>query len=98
MGTVGEPDRGRGTADFLHRHTMREVAHAGAAIFLLDGDAVQAERAHFGPQLDREAVGPVDLGGERRDTVLGKVAHRRAQHVDFGTEVEVEGRKPCVLH
>ena len=74
---VGEADRGRGAADLLHRDAMREIAHAGAAVFLLDRDAVQAERAHLGPQLDRETVGPVDLGGERRDLVLGEIAHRR---------------------
>ena len=98
MGAVGEADRGRAAADLLHRDAMREIAHAGAAIFLLDRDAVQAERAHLGPQLDREAVGPVDLGGERRDAVLGKVAHRRAQHVDLGAEIKIEGREPRVLH
>ena len=77
---------------------MREIAHPGAAIFLLDRDAVQPERAHLGPQLDRKAVGAVDLGGDRRDPVLGKVAHRRAQHVDLGAEIVVEHREAGVLH
>src|SRR5215831_11756413 len=77
---------------------MREVAHAGAAILLLDGDAEEPERTHLRPQLDREAVGPVDLGGERRDMVLGKAAHRRSQHVDLRAEVKVEGWKSCVVH
>ena len=77
MRAVGEADRGGAAADLLHRDAMREIAHSGAAIFFLDRDPVQAERAHLGPQLDREAVGPVDLGGERRDAVLGKAAHRR---------------------
>src|SRR5829696_4218 len=77
---------------------MREVAHAGPAVFLLDRDAVQPERAHLGPQLDREAVGPVDLGGERRDLVLGEIAHAVAQHVDLGAEIVVEHRQPGVLH
>ena len=98
MRTVGEADRSRGAAHFLHRDAMRQIAHAGAAVFFLDGDPVQAECPHFRPQLDREAVGPVDLGGERGDAVLGKAAHRRPQHVDLGAEVKVERRKPRVLH
>src|SRR5713101_7716306 len=98
MGTVGEADGSRGAAHLLHRDAMREVAHAGAAICLLDGDAVETKRAHFRPQLDRETIGPVDLGGERRDTIFGKAAHRRAQHVDLRTEIEIEGGKPRVMH
>src|SRR5271170_2088498 len=77
---------------------MREIAHAGAAIFFLDCDAVQAERTHFGPQLDRKPIGPVDLGGERRYSILGKAADCGPQHVDLRAEVKVEGRKPRVLH
>ena len=77
---------------------MGEIAHAGAAIFLLDGDPVQAERAHLRPQLDRKAVGAVDLGSERRDPILGEIAYRRAQHVDLGAEIEIERGEPGVLH
>ena len=98
MRAVGEADRGRGAADFLHRDAMREIPHPGAAVFLLDRDPVQPERAHFGPQLDREAVGAVDLGGNRRDPVLGEIAHRGAQHIDLGAEIMVEHRKAGVLH
>ncbi len=98
MGAVGEPDRGRGAAHLLHRDAMREVAHAGAAVFLLDGDAVQPERAHRGPQLGRKAVALVDLGGQRRDLLVGEVAHRVAQQVDLGAEIMVEHRKAGVLH
>ena len=77
---------------------MRQIPHAGAAVFLLDRDAVQPERAHLGPQLDRETVGAVDLGGNRRDPVLGEIAHRRAQQVDLGAEIMVEHREAGVLH
>ena len=44
------------------------------------------------------AVGAVDLGGERRDAVLGEAAHRRPQHVDLGTEIKIERREPRVAH
>src|SRR5947208_3546581 len=98
MRSVGEADRGGAAADLLHRDAMREVAHSGAAIFFFDRDAVQPERAHFGPQLDREPVGPVDFGGERRDPVLGKAADRGPQHLDLRAEVKIEARKPRVLH
>ncbi len=77
---------------------MREIAHPGAAILLLDGDAEEAERPHQRPQLDRKTVGAVDLGGQRRHPVLGEVAHRRAQHVDLRAEIEIEGGEPGVLH
>src|SRR5271165_3896430 len=98
MRPVGEADRGGAAADLLHRDAMGKVAHASAAIFFLDGDPVKTERAHLGPQLDRKAVGTVDLRGERRDAVLGEAANRRSQHVDLGAEVKVEGRQPRVLH
>src|SRR4029077_18426878 len=86
VGPIGEPDRGRGAADLLHRDAMREVAHAGAAILFLDGDAMQAELAHLRPQLDRKAVGSIDLGGKGCHAVFGKATYRRPQHVDLGTE------------
>src|SRR5216683_4266673 len=98
MGTVGEADGSRGAAHLLHRDAMRQIAHAGAAICLLDGDAVETQRAHLRPQLDRETVGPVDLGSERRDAIFGKAAHRRAQHVDLRTEIKIEGSEPRILH
>ena len=90
MRAVGEADRGRGAADLLHRDDMREIAHAGAAEFLFDGDAEQAERAHFRPEIAREFVLVVDLGGARRDLALGEAAHRVAQHVDLVAEIEIE--------
>ena len=98
VGAVGEADRSGAAADLLHRDAMREVAHSGAAIFFFDGDAVQAERAHLGPQLDGKPVGPVDLGGERRDPVLGKAANRGPQHVDLRAEIKIERGEPRVLH
>src|SRR6516164_3643619 len=62
MRTIREPDRSRPPAQLFHRDAMGEIAHAGAAIFFLNGDPVQSERTHFGPQLDWKTVGPVDFG------------------------------------
>ena len=62
-------------------------------MLLLDRDAVQAEFAHLRPQLAREAVGPVDLGGDRRDLVGGEALDLLAQRLGGLAEAEIEGRK-----
>ena len=49
-----------------------------------------AERAHLLPQVHRELVGAVDLGGTRRDLGLREIAHRVAQRVHIVAELEVE--------
>ena len=90
MRAVGQADRGRGARHFLHREDMLEIAEAGAAIFLLDRDAVQAERADLRPEVARELVGAVDLGGARRDLVGGEVGDRLADGVGGLAEVEIE--------
>src|SRR5581483_1384513 len=76
---------------------MREIAEAGAAQLLLDGDAKQAEFAELWPQLARKRIGAVDLAGERRDLVLGKCPHRVAQHVEVAAEAEIKAGN-AVLH
>jgi hypothetical protein len=93
MGTVGEPDRGRCTADLLHGHHVLEVAHAGAAVLVLDGDAEQAHVAELAPQVGRELVVDVDRRGTRRDLVAGESVHRIAKHVGGLAEVEVQRRE-----
>ena len=90
MRAVGQADRGRGAADLLHRDDMGEIAHAGPAEFLLDGDAEKAERAHLRPEIARELVAFVDLGGARRDLALREIMHRLAQHGDLVAEIMVE--------
>ena len=50
--------------------------------------------AELRPEVAREIVVAVDLGGARRDLVGGEAAHGVAQHVDGLAEVEVEARKP----
>ncbi len=88
MGAVGQADRGRGARDFFHRHDVREVAHVGAAVFLADGDAEQAELAHLAPQVHRELVAAVDFGGARRDLVGRELLHGFAQGGDVFAVVE----------
>jgi hypothetical protein len=87
---VAQADAGAGAADLLHRHHVRQVAHVGAAVGLGHGDAEHAELAHLAPQVHRELVAAVDLGGARRDLGLGEGAHGVAQRVDVVAELEVE--------
>jgi hypothetical protein len=90
VGAIGEADRGRAAAHLFHGHDMGEVTHIRAAMLFFDGDAVQPERAHLGPELTREFVGAVYLGGERRDLIVGKAADGVAQLIDLGAEIEIE--------
>ena len=71
---------------------MLEIAHAGAAILLLDGDAEQAEVAELAPEVHGEFVRAVDLGRARRDLGAGEVGHALAQLVGGLAEVEVQDR------
>ncbi len=96
MRAVGQPDRSRSTADFLHGHAVRQVAEVAAAILFLHGDAEQAEIAHFHPQVRREQVVAVDLGGARRDLRARELVDRLAQHLDVFAEVEIQGGKMSV--
>ena len=57
---VGQADRGRGARDLLHRDDVFQIAHAGAAVFLLHGDAEHAEVAELAPQVHRERIVAVD--------------------------------------
>src|ERR1700704_1620208 len=69
MRAVGEPDRCRRPGNLLDRDAVLEIAQPRAAILLLDGDAVQAERADFRPQVARKLIALVDVGGARRDLI-----------------------------
>ena len=51
---------------------MVQIAKAQTAILLGHGDAMQAKLAHLGPELTREAVTGVDLGGQRCDLLGGE--------------------------
>src|SRR5690242_3485178 len=84
MRTVRQADRGASPRYFLHRHTMLEIAEAGSAELLLDGDTVQAQCAHLRPQVTREDVFAIDRIGTRRNSVLCKFGDRLAQHVNIG--------------
>jgi hypothetical protein len=69
---------------------MLEISQARSAIFLLDGDPVQAERADFRPQVAGKLVAAVDLGGARRDLVGRESMHGFADGVRGFAEIEIE--------
>ena len=99
MRAVAEAHRRRRAADLLDRDDMVEIAEPEPAIRLRDGDAVQPELAHFGPQLARKPVLGVDRGGERRDPVGREALGRFADHVRRLAEREIEvGRHPVLHH
>ena len=83
----------RSAGNLLHGDAMGEIAEAGAAPFLLDRDAQEAERPELRPKLARKAVRAVDLGRVRGDLILGKVGDRIAQHGNIAAEVEIEPGK-----
>src|SRR6185437_5414784 len=92
MRAVGQSDRRGSARNLLHRHAMMQIAEAGTAVFFFDGDPVQAERAHFRPEVAWKDVVAIDLVGARRNTVLRKSRDRPAQHIDIGPETEIEPR------
>jgi hypothetical protein len=98
MRAVGEAHRSGGAGDFLHGDHVLEIAEARAAIFLLHGDAVQAEFAHLRPEIARKLVRTVDLLGARGDLLLGEVAHSLADRIGGFAEVEIEGFRGVRQH
>src|SRR5947209_6070153 len=90
MRTVAQAHRRGGARDFFKRDAMFEIAETGAAKLFFDRDSVQADRTHFRPEVARELVGAVDLGGARRNLILGEITCGRADHLGGLAEVEVE--------
>jgi len=70
-----------------------EITETRPTIFLLHGNAVQAERADLGPEIPGEFIAAIDFGGARRDFVLRKRMHRLADRVRGLAEIEVEKQR-----
>src|SRR5258708_6182444 len=87
---VGQADRGRRPRNLLDREAMLEVPEPRAAIFLLDGNAVQAERADFRPEIAGKLIALVDLVGARRNLVAREIVYGLANSVRGFAEIEVE--------
>src|SRR4051812_33674172 len=90
MRAIGQADRRRGARNLLDRDAMLEITEPAAAIFLLDGDAMQTERADLRPEIARKLVALVDLGGARRNFARRKILHGFADRVRGFAEIEIE--------
>jgi hypothetical protein len=77
---------------------MREIGHPGAAMLRIGGQPEEAKRAHFSPEMRREAVFPIGLLGDWSNAVAREPPHRVAQgiHVLAQSEIHraVEHRRP----
>jgi hypothetical protein len=76
---------------------VREIAHRGAAVLILDRDAEEAEVAHLAPQVGGKRVGAVDRFRARRDFVRRELLHRRAQEVDRFAVIERQAGNSSTL-
>ncbi len=90
-GTVGQPHGRRGTADFLHHHSVRQITQTTATIDFINGDAQKAHLAKLGPEVGGKLVVPVYGRRARFDLFLAHLINGAAKHVDFFAETEVEG-------
>jgi hypothetical protein len=92
---IGQSDRRRGAADLLHDDHVLDIAEAGAAILLLDGDAEQTEIAELLPQIGGKRILSVDLGGPRRDLGEREAPHRFAQRLRGRIGVQGQAGEIC---
>src|SRR5260221_9097103 len=90
MGAVGQTDCGRGARYFLDGDAVLEIAEPRAAIFLLDGDPVQTERADLGPEVPPELIALVDFGGTPRELVRREGLDGLANRIRGLAEIEIE--------
>ena len=88
MRAIGQRHRGRRPRDFLDRNGVRQIGHARAAEFFLDGDAQQAQLAHLRPQGGGEFIGLVDLLRHRAHALLRPAVHHLAQAVGILAQIE----------
>src|SRR5690348_5445232 len=95
MRAVGKADRCARARNLLHGHAMLEVAEPCPTVLLLNRDAMQAKRSHFRPKIAWENIVAVNGVRARRDTILRKITHGLAQHVDVGPEAKIKAR-PCI--
>ena len=94
-GVGGDRDRHRRVdpGQLLDRDRVRERVAAAAAVLLGDRDPHQPELGHLGDELVREAVLAVELLGDRRDLLDRERAHRVADQLVLGREVEVHAAR-----
>ena len=65
---------------------MRQVAHGGAAVALIDRNTQQSKIAHPLPQVVRKIIIPVDSIGNGSELSLNKLACCFTQHGELLTQ------------
>src|SRR5258706_3914262 len=90
MRAIGQAHRGRGARHFFHRHGMRQVAHAGAAVLFGHRNAEQAEVTQLFPHVHRKGVVMVDLRGARRQLRIAHAFDGIAQGVGIVGDMGIE--------
>src|SRR5258706_2860536 len=90
MRAIGQAHRGRGARHFFHRHGMRQVAHAGAAVLFRHRNAEQAEVTQLFPHVHRKGVVMVDLRGARRQLRIEHAFDGIAQGVGIVGDMGIE--------
>src|SRR5262249_55120488 len=98
VGAVGQAQRGRGPRNLLHDDTVLEIAEPKPAELLGHRDAMHAQLAKLGPQIARESVAAMDLGGARRNACSPEAADALAQHIRRFPEPEIEPPKTACQH
>ena len=84
---------GRGLRELLDSHLKHQRPGAGASVILREGKAQDVLLGEDLADVPRVFVGLVDLGGARRDLLLGDLADEVAEVlVLLGDRVEVGGR------
>src|SRR5579883_718544 len=89
MRAVREADRPRGPRDLLHGDGVGEIAEPGAPPALRHGDAEEAELPERGPEVARELILAIDLGGARRDVLRREAMHLLTDLLDTLAEAEI---------
>src|SRR5687767_125334 len=90
MGTVRKANRTGSAGDLLHGNAMFHVAEPRSAVFLLHGDAEDAESAQFRPEMARKRIAAVDFMGNRSDFIACKIFHCLANGLRRLPETEIK--------
>jgi hypothetical protein len=69
-----------------------DVAKRSPSVLLLGGNAEHPQVSELAPKIGREDIVMVNLGGTRRDFLLGKRAHAVSQHLNRFTQIEIKTR------
>ncbi len=90
MGTIGQRHRRRATADFFHRHDVRQITQARATVFFADSNPQYAHFTELAPHVGGEQIVLVDLRCAWGKLCGDEGLQLIAQHVDGFAQGEVQ--------